>query len=314
MLAPEVDAFCRKALRSPAATCDQTRFDSKSYLRRSRRRHRSTTNLRCQSRRILLREWSRNVINFQYDDASNGSGTFNCIQDRFIDVADPFIGRVGMRADHIRVFRKAASKFGCTIVVREQNPLSAQYMGRSGFKPKPIWCHAKTAGNTNGPEALRGLVVDPTSCPDAFEGGKLDVAINTWRKFADEILSHRLGFKLNDSVGDPHFGCLLFHGDYLYSDYDLKSVTPFHGQSVVFKEKYVKNKPSLVEGLNHPKAPKNYTTEIEQNIATFFKDRTGIALIQHGAAVNDPKDTGVPELCDVFLPVSPFHLREVRNK
>ena len=212
-----------------------------------------------------------------------------------------------MRADHIRVLTKAALKFGCTIVVREQNPLSAQYMGRSGFKPKPVWCHAKTAANANGPKALRGLVVDPTSCPGAFEDAKLDVAINTWKKFADEILSHRLGFKLNDSVGDPHFGCLLFHGDYLYSDYDLKSVTPFHGQSAVFKAK-------PEEMMHHPNAPTNYTTEIEQNIAMFFKERTGIALIQHGAAVHDPEDKGVSELCDVFLPVSPFHLREVRNK
>lgn len=212
-----------------------------------------------------------------------------------------------MRADHIRVMRKAALKFGCTIVVRQQNPLSAQYMGRSGFKPKPIWCHAKTAGNANGPKALRGLVVDPTRRPDAFEPEKLSDAVSEWKDFADKILSHRLGFKLNASSDDSHYGCLLFHGDYLYSDYDLKSVTPFHGKSA-----QIQAKPR--EMRNHPKAPTDYTTDVEQNIAAFFKQRTGIALIQHGAAVNAPKDKGESEMCDVFLPVSPFHFREVRSR
>lgn len=212
-----------------------------------------------------------------------------------------------MRADHIRVFRTAAFKFGCQIVVREQNPLSAQFMGRSGFKPKPIWCHAKTAGNASGPQGLQGLVVDPTICPAAFAADKLADAVKEWRSFSTSILSQRLGFKLNDSVGDPRFGAVLCHGDYLYSDYDLKSVTPFFGERSV-----IKGRPE--EMKYHPNAPIDYTSKIEQDINTFFRQRTGIALIQHGSAANYPMDKGTAEMCDVFLPVSPFHLTEIRTK
>ena len=65
---------------------------------------------------------------------------------------------------------------------------------------------------------------------------------------------------------------------------------------------------------HHKHRPFDYSTNIEKEIAKFFRERTGIALVQHGAAVNYPKDKGELEQCDVFLPVSPFHFTEYRSR
>ena len=213
-----------------------------------------------------------------------------------------------MRADHIRVFIKMADKFNCEIVVREQNPLSEQYIGRSGFKPKPIWCHAKTASNPNGPPALQGLVVNPFLFSNAFKPRKVRGAKKAWKDFDRKVLSQGLGFKLVDSEDHPRRCCVMFRGDYLYSDYDLKAITPLS------EEKLPPSKMKPLVMKNHRAAPVDHATNFERKIGQCFYEHTGIQLVQHGAAVNEPGGNDRVEMCDVFRPYPPFHSRKHRTK
>jgi hypothetical protein len=213
--------------------------------------------------------------------------------------------RVAVRQDHIRVLMTAARRFDCEIVVRESNPASTQYIGRSGYKPKPIWCKARTGDQQQHPAA--GLVVDPCQCSDAFSGkGKLRQAEASWDEFVRHCLHQRIGFKINDNAG-PGFGCVLFHGDYLYSDYDLMSVTPLQ-TSVVTKVQVARP----VDARYHPDAPRDYTTKLERQVREFFRQRTGIAMIQHGAETNVPDHAPKPQRCQVI--VAGGHHEEIRPR
>src|SRR5712691_4759840 len=83
-----------------------------------------------------------------------------------------------MRPDHAQVFFDAARQCTCWIGLREPNPLADRWIGRPGYIPKGENCKAKTADNPTFPFA--GLVVDPTTRPEAFEAETLAAAVDTW--------------------------------------------------------------------------------------------------------------------------------------
>ena len=102
-----------------------------------------------------------------------------------------------IRRQDVEAFRDAAQRFGCHLLVRRTNPASLQYIGRSGYVPKPIDCKPKTADqNVIQPSGqivrCAGLVVDPTrpGFDKAFRGGKHGKALKAWREFAAK---HGLG-------------------------------------------------------------------------------------------------------------------------
>ena len=109
-------------------------------------------------------------------------------------------------------------------------------------------------------------------------------------------------------------GCVLFHGDYMYSDYDLMSVTrvkdalghgvgdqedavqklpPMHakyGNAMIKEGKLVGKEGGIVDASNN----------LERIISRDFSDRTGIQMIQHGAQVNyAPRKS--KEMCHAFV-------------
>ncbi|MEZ6129833.1 MAG: hypothetical protein R3C59_14210 [Planctomycetaceae bacterium] len=199
-----------------------------------------------------------------------------------------------MKVAHSQAFVRAAQKFQCEIVILEPNKLSAPYIGQRLYRPKPLWCKAKTANNENHPAA--GLVVSPKLCPDAFTNVKHHDVGREWAKFV-HVLNAKTGFTINETEGD-RYGCVLHHGHYLYSDYDLLSVTPLNGPA----PKTTRRAPS--EASLHPLAKKNsdHTNPLIQAIRAYIIPRTGIDLIQHGAAVDYPKADPETTWCHVFRP------------
>ena len=227
-----------------------------------------------------------------------------------------------MRRDHVQILKGLtytnSAKVWCKIVVRASNQHSMQYMGRNGFKPKPLNCKAKTYKPARDNGTTAGLVVYPmhekivdnyASLKDFWD------ANDWWNKFFAENIDqkktevaqrHELknGFKIVYE-GD-RAGCVLFHGDYMYSDYDLMSVTrvkdalghgyledavqklpPMHakyGNAMIKEGKLVGKEDGILDASNN----------LERIISRDFSDRTGIQMFQHGAQVNykpgDPEE------------------------
>ena len=139
--------------------------------------------------------------------------------------------RLGIRRQDIPVFKAAARGFDHTIIVRATNERSLQFIGRKGYRPKPIDCKPKTADAPSyvAREELRvqcaGLVVDPTVVGNAAFASdpKRNAAIDAWKQFLkdksrDEIarkVFRRRGtsrgyFAVDLEPRSAHFGCLMF--------------------------------------------------------------------------------------------------------
>lgn len=219
-----------------------------------------------------------------------------------------------MRPSHKKIFEKAAKKFNCEIAVRPSNAASEQYIGSRGYKPKPIQCKAKTA--KKGPNA--GLVVSPFLCPKAFNEGDLRFVRKTWKEDFEHILKTRgAGFCLNEKKEDPRYGCVLFHGDYLYSDYDLMSIKKCRGIEIMpraQKTHFSKNLKLPSKAGSTSEIVEDHTKPIERAVLRFVQARSGIMLIQHGAAINEPGKAPRREKCHVFRPGKPFYRYETMPK
>ena len=235
-----------------------------------------------------------------------------------------------MRRDHIEIFKRLthenSAKVRCEIVVRAQNPYSMRYMGRNGYKPKPLNCKAKTYKPERDNETTAGLVVYPMHEKIVENYASLEDfwdANDWWNKFFAEHIDqketevagrHELtnGFKIVYEGNTA--GCVLFHGDYMYSDYDLMSVTrvkdalghgvgdqedavqklpPMHakyGNAMIKEGKLVGKEDGIVDASNN----------LERIISRDFSDRTGIQMIQHGAQVNYAPGKS-KEMCHAFV-------------
>jgi len=199
-----------------------------------------------------------------------------------------------MKLLHSQAFVRAAQKFQCEIVIREPNKSSAAYMGMRLYRPKPSLCKAKTADSREHRAA--GLVVSPKLCPDAFTLSKRQKAVEEWGTFL-HVLNMKTGFTINETEGD-RYGCVLHHGHYLYSDYDLLSVTPLYQPA----PQKIRRSSSEASGNALAKEYSDYTNPLIIAIRAYVLPRTGIDLIQHGAAVDYPKFDAEWQTCHVFRP------------
>jgi hypothetical protein len=105
-----------------------------------------------------------------------------------------------------------------------------QYVGRSGYIPKPIECKAKTADTDVGQYRIAGLVIDPGRHPgSAFQGSKHGRAVECWQGFAAE---HGIGptgrsggpYAVDLDKSSQHYGCVTLNGRYIHGDYDLYDI------------------------------------------------------------------------------------------
>ena len=139
----------------------------------------------------------------------------------------------GIRPQDERVFAEAASKFYVWLVVRQTNEKSWKYVGLSRYFPKPITCKAKTAdldalpapGMPRPHYTTAGLVVDPNTHKNIFLGDKVASAHELWNEFKIKQLDVKdSGYAVDRDKHSPHFGCVLYRGKYLHSDYDLYDI------------------------------------------------------------------------------------------
>ncbi len=107
-----------------------------------------------------------------------------------------------MREQDIIAFKKATRAInpphGVYILVRETNPLSLKWIGKSEtqirfgsewrviYWPKPIHCKAKTADSPDDPRGRGGLVVDPFRVPEAFRSDRPE-AEKRWMDFKSNV-------------------------------------------------------------------------------------------------------------------------------
>src|SRR5581483_9896761 len=101
----------------------------------------------------------------------------------------------GMRGTDLQKFLMVARDFNVIILVRHTNPDSLEYVGQTGFYPKPAIVKAKTA-DVNPPPLRRlvngkvetknydvaGLVVHPDFQPQAYLGAKQQKAKTFWNQ------------------------------------------------------------------------------------------------------------------------------------
>jgi hypothetical protein len=147
--------------------------------------------------------------------------------------------------------------------------------------------------------------VSPKLCPDAFTKGKHHTAGREWGNFL-HVLKAKTGFTINETEGD-RYGCVLHHGKYLYSDYDLLSVTPLYSQAPAT----VGRAPAEASGLRLGKWYRDHTNSLIIAIREYILPRTGVDLIQHGAAA-DYSEESKTYRCHVFRPEGyKFELRNV---
>ncbi len=178
-----------------------------------------------------------------------------------------------MKQTHKNVFFEAADQFTCWIGLREPNALSAKWIGVPRHIPKGEECKAKTADNAA--HRFGGLVVDPTTCPEAFTRTSLQSAIKTWQQKFLNAGRMPAGFTCADTGLEK--GLVKYNGSAIYADFDLMAInrsnlngdflpTSFSEQ----KELFAKVEPVLNRGL-------------------------GAKLIQHGAEFMWDKGLGARE-------------------
>jgi hypothetical protein len=141
--------------------------------------------------------------------------------------------KLGIRPQDKRIFAEAAKKFQVWLVLRQSNPASLNYIGKFGYFPKPITCKAKTADDDaiTGRGAKRhtydtaGLVVDPTIHKNVFSADKRDEAYGLWNDFKAKYLDAKgSDYAVDRDAKSQHYGCVLYKGKYLHSDYDLYDI------------------------------------------------------------------------------------------
>lgn len=127
-----------------------------------------------------------------------------------------------MEEEHRDVFWDAADIFECWIGVREPNPYSQDYQNFSDAIPKPEECKAKTSDN---PECdLRGLVVSPIERPDAFQGGSIQRARDTWNN--QFLVDGKVPAGFTVEKGGADHGLVRLNGMKIFADYDLMTLVP----------------------------------------------------------------------------------------
>lgn len=151
--------------------------------------------------------------------------------------------------DHVLTFKRVAKHYRVWILVRQYNPASGDYIGKSGYQPKRLDCKAKTAGIDlpmktpySGKYKLAGLVVDPEIQPKAFPGRDVskawkDFQANYYKPSAGEDRAYLPTGKTYTVQLDPahkHYGCIVntrvggqIHPNnfiYVYGDYDLYGI------------------------------------------------------------------------------------------
>jgi hypothetical protein len=167
-----------------------------------------------------------------------------------------------MREHHKDAFFEAAEAFTCWIGLREPNSLADDWIGRSGYIPKPVDCKAKTADQDG--HRLGGLVVNPLLLPAAFQPTSRDEAVKTWKqKFLLAGLALPPGYTCVES--GPDRGLVRRQGSAIYSDLDLMALlrSNARGEKLFTSEK----------------EQEDLFTKVEMKI----RFRLGVPLIQHGA-------------------------------
>ncbi len=214
-----------------------------------------------------------------------------------------------MRLGDATIFRDVARTYNSWVLVRRINQRSLRYIGRSGYTPKRIDCKPKTAIlDTNGRQ-LAGLVVVPTLHLQAFTRPKRQRAVECWQRFlvdcgvqpshkarpvdqgleeAKALNAKKGAYTVDLNEKSRHYGCLMFRGQWIHGDYDLKDIIPA-GQE--------RRNIALVEELHgqpHMRGPKL------SMVQDYVNRRIGVSMVQHGAEAQyaDHAD----ERIDVFGP------------
>lgn len=195
------------------------------------------------------------------------SGRFDRPPEKLLRHLQPFdfARHHGIKAAHVAVFEYVAAQLNVALLLRATNTASLPYMEVGGYTAKPIDCKAKTADRDVvaglQPVECAGLVADPSVVGgQAYKGGKLQKAIDSWRDFESAMHVRRLGngvivYERADRKGfyavdmaEPdttrrHHGCLMVseqsppadfdprkshirawmrrHMNYVHGDYDL---------------------------------------------------------------------------------------------
>jgi hypothetical protein len=191
-----------------------------------------------------------------------------------------------MRPKDRPLFSQVANALQAWILVRGTNAASLEYIGRSGYVPKPIECKAKTADAEK--HSLVGLVVDPTIEPQAFSDSRLAKALSAWEDFVPELRKDQSPYSVIQRPGAPDHGAVTLSGNKIHGDYDLKGVILVGQES---------RNLSAVETLNgqvHLRGPLFY--KIKERVRAGI----GVDMIQHSSEEGyaDHSD----DLIDVFGP------------
>ena len=126
-----------------------------------------------------------------------------------------------MIQEHKNAFLATADQFSCWIILREPNELSDKWIGRSGYRPKRVTCSAKTADDPDHP--LRGLVVNPEICPDAFTSQSYSRALRAWQD--DFLTNGRYPPYYSCIESGPEMGGVKHSGAFIHADYDLMTIS-----------------------------------------------------------------------------------------
>lgn len=163
-----------------------------------------------------------------------------------------------MLSHHFDVFYSVADEYWCWIGLREPNPLSDQWIGKFGYVPKSLDCKAKTSDKLDF--KFRGLVVDPTLCPEAFLNSEEAKATWTYKFLQNGDLPS--GFS-RDTQG-PERGLVRHNGSKIHADYDLMClVKASQDGSLAF---------TSPEEIN----------ELFSNVEKALNNQLGSKMIQHG--------------------------------
>jgi hypothetical protein len=129
-----------------------------------------------------------------------------------------------MRDEHKQIFFKVATEFQCWIGLREPNPLSEKWIGKSvggcRCQPKGVECKAKTADNPD--HIYGGLVLNPLLCPEGFNRESLDAAQSKYK--TDFLLGNSLPPNFYCFEKGKEKGLIRYYDSFLYADYDLMSI------------------------------------------------------------------------------------------
>jgi len=215
--------------------------------------------------------------------------------------------KAGIRPLDKPVFVEAAKKFQVWLVVRQTNRASWSFVGRSEYFPKPITCKAKTAdrdakGGGKLPRAryeTAGLVVDPNVHKNAFDPDRMAGVLELWNDFEKDYLKRKKsdhresGYTVDRDPKSAHYGCVLYKGKYLYSDYDLYDII------VVGHER------ANLAVVGKRDEVDDYRPARLFPIEDFINGRIGAEMIHHGGQFQYSEHTN--DTVEVFGPKGEYH-------